>query len=320
MLLSRDYDVKDLCLLLGVSRAGFYKWKKQDKSKRRIYGEMMIGVIEQVHKEHPSHGYRWVAAFIRINIASCSESYAYKVFRFLGIKSESKHQVHCRPRKVRDKYPNLIFSTWETVDRPLQVIVSDMTAFHVSWLYIEVTFYFDVFTKQILAWRMADKHGAREQYTEGLEDVASLLKGCKEPTILHTDQGSVYTSMAYNEIIKDTIIVRSMSRAGKPTDNPVNEALNGWIKEELYMDFHLDGCRSRVEIGSVLTRYVSFYNRQRPCWALSYDTPDSYYRRFMAGELAHEDTFSRRKLDATPKFARKRILEAERGNAITNIP
>jgi len=37
--------------------------------------------------------------------------------------------------------------------------------------------------------------------------------------------------MAYNELIKDTNIVRSMSRAGKPTDNPVNEALNGWIKE-----------------------------------------------------------------------------------------
>ncbi|MCR5064267.1 MAG: hypothetical protein K6A67_00680 [Bacteroidales bacterium] len=33
---------------------------------------------------------------------------------------------------------------------------------------------------------------------------------------------SVYASMAYNELIKDTLIVRSMSRSGKPTDNPVN--------------------------------------------------------------------------------------------------
>ncbi len=31
-----------------------------------------------------------------------------------------------------------------------------------------------------------------------------------------------------------------MSRAGKPTDNPVNESLNGWIKEELFLDFNLD--------------------------------------------------------------------------------
>ena len=28
-----------------------------------------------------------------------------------------------------------------------------------------------------------------------------------------------------------------MSRAGTPTDNPVNESLNGWIKEELFIDF-----------------------------------------------------------------------------------
>ena len=46
--------------------------------------------------------------------------------------------------------------------------------------------------------------------------------------------------MAYNELIRDTNIVRSMSRAGKPTDNPVNESLNGWIKEELFMDFKND--------------------------------------------------------------------------------
>lgn len=37
-----------------------------------------------------------------------------------------------------------------TKDRPRQVIVSDMTAFKFWVLYFEVTFYFDVFTKEIL--------------------------------------------------------------------------------------------------------------------------------------------------------------------------
>ena len=50
----------------------------------------------------------------------------------------------------KDKFPNLIFTTWETVDRPRQVIVSDMTAFKFWILYFEVTFYFDVFTKESL--------------------------------------------------------------------------------------------------------------------------------------------------------------------------
>ena len=29
------------------------------------------------------------------------------------------------------------------------------------------------------------------------------------------------------------------SREGTPTDNPIIEALNGWMKEELYLDFGL---------------------------------------------------------------------------------
>lgn len=84
-----------------------------------------------------------------------------------------------------------------------------------------------MFTKEVLASRVADRRGCRDQYIDGLMDVVSLLKGHEEPTILHTDQGIVFASMAYNDLIKDTNIVRSMSRAGKPTDNPVNESLAG---------------------------------------------------------------------------------------------
>ena len=101
--------------------------------------------------------------------------------------------------------------------------------------------------------------------------------------MLHTDQGSVYASMAYNEIIKDTVIVRSMSRVGKPTDNPVNESINGWMKEELYMDFKIDECRRREEFMEVLEKYVDFYNKHRPCYALGYDTPVNYRKRFFRG-------------------------------------
>ena len=106
--------------------------------------------------------------------------------------------------------------------------------------------------------------------------------------------------------IKDVNIQRSMSRAGTPTDNPVNESLNGWIKEELYMDFHLDGCRSRDAIPNTIESYVAFYNKQRPCYAIGYDTPDHYYQRFQRGELEKKDTFSKRVLTTEPKFVQKR--------------
>ncbi len=300
---------------MGVSRAGYYKWKNRGRPAYIDKRKRVLDLVTEVHAAHPSHGYRWVCAFIRTNYdISFSENYVYKAFRYLGIESETKHKKRNRPRKERDKYPNLIFSTWETVDRPRQVIVSDMTAFRIRWFLIEVTFYFDVFTKQILTWRIADRRGDREQYIGGLDDVVELLKGHEEKTILHTDQGSVYASMAYNNLIADTNIQRSMSRAGKPTDNPVNESLNGWIKEELYIDFKLDDCRYRDEIDEIIARYVDYYNKQRPCYAIGYDTPDEYYRKYQAGELEKKDTFSKRVLTPEPKFVQKKREESHKSD------
>ncbi|MEI3068394.1 MAG: DDE-type integrase/transposase/recombinase [Prevotella sp.] len=253
-MLSHEYPVKDICKMMGVSRSGYYKWLRREPSSREINREFMVGVVEDIHSEHPTHGYRWVAAYIRINLQlSISDNFSYKCFQYLGIQSQTRHKIHYKPRKVKDKYPNLIYSTWDTVDRPRQVIVSDMTVIKYSWFFFELTMYFDVFTKEILTWHVAERRGHRDQYIDGLNDVINLLKGTDEPTVLHTDQGSVYASLAYNELIKDTLIVRSMSRAGKPTDNPVNESLNGWIKEELFIDFKIETCNSREEFEEAWT-------------------------------------------------------------------
>ena len=295
-----------------VSRAGYYKWKNREPSQRDVNREEMIEKVRSTHEKHKTHGYRWTAAFIRINMKiTISDNYAYKCFRYLGIKAETKHQIHYRPRKEKDKYPNLIYSTWDTVDRPRQVIVSDMTAFRYWIFYFEVTFYFDVFTKEILTYRVAERRGSRDQYVDGLQDVVNLLKGCKDPTVLHTDQGSVYASIAYNELIKDTNIIRSMSRAGKPTDNPVNESLNGWIKEELIIDFKLEECRTRDAFKDVIAEYVKFYNEKRPCFALGYDTPANYRKRYYNGELPHKNTFESREPSPEPKFVKERRKNTE---------
>lgn len=61
-----------------------------------------------------------------------------------------------------------------------------------------------------------------------------------------------------------------MSRAGTPNDNSVNESLNGWIKEELFLDFGL----SKTDNGSFLIKsYVDYYNNDRPSYLLKNKTP-----------------------------------------------
>ena len=64
-----------------------------------------------------------------------------------------------------------------------------------------------------------------------------------------------------------------MSRVGTPTDNPVIESLNGWIKAELYKDFKIHQVE---DIGIAINDYVKYYNTQRLAYSLHYKNPVQY--------------------------------------------
>jgi transposase InsO family protein len=64
-----------------------------------------------------------------------------------------------------------------------------------------------------------------------------------------------------------------MSRAGTPTDNPVIESLNGWVKEELFVDF---GLATSTDVEKTLNTYVEYFNNRRPAAALQYKSPVQY--------------------------------------------
>jgi len=91
--------------------------------------------------------------------------------------------------------------------------------------------------------------------------------------ILHTDQGAVYSSRAFCQAHHNDNILRSMSRGGTPTDNPIIEALNGWMKEELYLDFDLAHTN---DVPALLDDDVHFFNRHRHAAALGYKSPLQY--------------------------------------------
>ena len=44
--------------MMGVSRSGYYKWKKREASERDLNRENMIAMVKAVHEEHSTHGYR----------------------------------------------------------------------------------------------------------------------------------------------------------------------------------------------------------------------------------------------------------------------
>ena len=99
------------------------------------------------------------------------------------------------------------------------------------------------------------------------------MKEQNHPLVLHTDQGAVYSSRAFLNAHKDYNILRSMSRAGTPTDNPIIESLNGWIKAELITDYEYWKCN---DIYNLIDEYVHYFNNHRPAYALDYKSPVQY--------------------------------------------
>ena len=157
---------------------------------------------------------------------------------------------------------------------PLQCIVSDMTAFHVKGIYYELTLYMNLWNNEIVSHSLSSKRGDRMTYISGLEDLIALKKQYPEyEMILHSDQGSVYASKAFNDLLPMYSIPHSMSRAGTPTDNAAMEAINGWIKAEMFTDFHVTGEKSVID---EVTEYIHFFNEQRPAYSLNYLTPIQY--------------------------------------------
>ena len=81
------------------------------------------------------------------------------------------------------------------------------------------------------------------------------------------DQGAVYSSISFNQAFLNSNIIRSMSRAGTPTDNPVIESMNGWIKAQIKCDYNINEYES---IYDFIKEYVHYYNYERPMYKLNY--------------------------------------------------
>ena len=94
-----------------------------------------------------------------------------------------------------------------------------------------------------------------------------------QDTTMHSDQGAIYSSIALSQVHKDYTIIRSMSRIGTPTDNPVIESKNGWLKKEMYIDFNQ---HDYINVQEFINDIINDHNSYRPSYALNYKTPIEY--------------------------------------------
>ncbi|WP_232622302.1 DDE-type integrase/transposase/recombinase, partial [Rhodococcus rhodochrous] len=75
--------------------------------------------------------------------------------------------------------------------------------------------------------------------------------------LLHSDQGSQYTSRAYQNLLQAYNITPSMSRKGNCLDNACIESFFSHLKTEC---IYLDSFGTEEEVNKAIERYIHFYN------------------------------------------------------------
>lgn len=280
--LKYKFPVKMLAKHMKVNRSSYYKWKKhKDKENKYIKTRKeLTKLIQEEHEKHPSHGYHRIAEDILHSTGwKVSHNLVHKCCKVAGIKSQARKYGSKKVNKVYGeenfRFPNLIRGKWN-VKEPLTVVASDMTTIHNKYGNWEWTLIIDAFNNEIIAHSYSLKRGDVKPYYRCLDKLKCLVgtkKEQKTPTILHTDQGAIYSSQGFYESHKDYNIIHSMSRRATPTDNAVIESLNGWIKEELYCDFN---AYAAEDIPKLLDWYVEYYNNVRLAYSLGYMSPVEY--------------------------------------------
>ena len=274
------YPIVFLCQLIGVSKSGYYKWKDRLGKPNRYEQDriLLTKLLTEQHRKHPSHGYHMLADDVfQATGWIFSHNLAHKCCKEAGIYSKArKYRYKKKEAGEHVDFPNEVNGNWNATG-PIQIVVSDMTIFKNKGRNWEWTLLVDTFNNEILAHQATPVTGSNKPYYHCLEVLKKLAgKKNEEQTpqvVLHTDQGSVYSSQAFHRAHEHYNILRSMSKVGTPTDNAIIEALNGWIKEELYLDF---GLESAEDVPKLLDEYVSYFNNRRPAAALGYKSPVQY--------------------------------------------
>ena len=265
---------------MKVSKSGFYKWKNTKdvlnnyEINRRDLGEL----IKEIHKDKPSYGYHRIRKIIIDKTGwIVSSNLVHKVCKLLKIKSKVKHYNYKKPGEESLKYENILNGDWSTT-RPFEKVVSDTTKIWFKKKPYDWTYYLDVFNNEIIGSDVrASMYGnGLENHKEALNSMLNnkIKRGYEHlDTIIHTDQGAVYSSVSFNNILSSYKVIRSMSRAGTPTDNPVIESKNGWIKKEMYIDFDINNYNT---VQDFINDIVWDNNNYRPSYALNYKNPVEY--------------------------------------------
>ena len=250
--------------LLGMSRGSVY-YQRRPASVADL---VLMRWLDALHLDYPFAGSRMLLGLLRQEGYEVGRLHVATLMKQMGIAALYRRPATSHPTPGHQIYPYLLRKV--AVTRPNHVWAMDITYVPMARGFVYLVAVLDWFSRKVLAWRLS----ITLETGPCVEALSDALARHGTPEIMNTDQGSQFTSLAFLQALQTAKIAISMDGKGAWRDNVFVERLWRTIKDE---EVYLRAYRSVSEARRGLSRYLAFYNRQRPHSALGGHTPDQVY-------------------------------------------
>jgi len=269
-----NYPVQMMCRALEVSRSGYYGWLASGPSVRELYDRVLTQRIYELHKEsRETYGAPRIHADLACEGVRVGKKRVARLMQRALISGSFKKKWG----KTTISVPG-VRTAPDLVDRdflaagPNKLWVADITYIRTweGWLYLASVM--DIYSRKIVGWSM-DNHIRAELVVDALTmAVAARSPDCG--LIHHSDRGSQYTALIFNQRCEQAGIQVSMGSKGDCYDNAVAESFFSSLKKDL---INRQSWPTRADARAAIFDYIEvFYNRKRRHSALGMLSPQEF--------------------------------------------
>lgn len=227
-----EFRLSAMCRVLEVHRSGYYAWLSSPLSERAKEDRRLLGLIKHSWLASGGvYGQRKVTLDLRDLGETCSKHRVGRLMASEGLRAQVGYGRRPRPHggPVAAVAGNELDRGFN-VTQPNRVWVTDITYIrtHEGWMYLAVVM--DLYSRQIVGWAMRSTQET-EVVLQAL--LAAVWRRKPKPGLmLHSDQGSQFTSEDWQAFLKAHGMVCSMSRRGNCHDNACAESFFQLLKRE----------------------------------------------------------------------------------------
>ena len=268
------FPIATMARVLGVSEAGYYAWRHRSPSAHAIADAALLKRVRTIHaSSRETYGAPRVHAALRPEGEKHGRKRVARLMRAAGLVGASRRRAGVTTTK-RDKEarpaPDLVDRDF-TATAPNQLWVADITFIPTAAGFLYLAVVLDAWSRKVVGWSMAN-HLRAELVVDALE----MALGQRRPhnVILHSDQGSQYTSLAFGKRCKEAGVRPSMGSVGDAYDNAMCESFFATLECEL-----LERRRfaSQAEARMACFGFIEgWYNPVRLHSGLGYRSPIAY--------------------------------------------